>query len=138
MEEIYSRIDPQRLLHVIHRGADMTKLGRIDISPASESLQVACLKLGSGQTFKAHQHLPRPRKIPKTQECWVVVRGIVQAVYYDIDKTLICKKVLGIGDCTVTFDGGHNYVCHSHGSLVYEIKGGPFVGVEADKEYIDA
>ncbi len=119
------------------RAGEMTKPGRIDVSPDDQSLQLAYIKPVSGQMYRAHKHLPRPREVQITQECWVVIRGIVQVTYYDLDDSEICKRVLNLGDSTITFAGGHSYRSCSETTLVAEVKLGPFVGVEKDKEFID-
>jgi len=143
MERIESRVEPGKLLHIIHRDADLHKYGlacssRIDLVPESEGLQVAALKMKNKDKFKAHYHIPRPREIPITQECWVVVFGIVRVSYYDTDQSLIGHRVLTAGDVTITIAGGHNYECCTANTRVVEIKNGPFVGVDADKVLIDA
>ena len=144
MERIESQAEPGRLLHILFRGSELDEpgvrqcSGRIDICPPEEGLQVAYLKLLNEQTFRPHKHVERRREIPRTQESWIVVRGIVQVVYYDIDNSLIGRRTLNAGDATVTFAGGHTYKSYSTGSRVYEIKTGPYVGTEADKEFIGA
>lgn len=142
MERIESRVEPGKLLHLIHRDADMHKWGRgvasrIDLVPDSEGLQVAALKLQNKTTFKAHYHIPRVREIPITQECWVVVFGIVRVSYYDIDQSLIGHRVLNAGDVTITLAGGHTYEGCTANTRVVEVKTGPFLGAEADKVLIE-
>jgi cupin fold WbuC family metalloprotein len=101
-------------------------------------LQVAYLNMKSEQTFKAHRHIPRPRAIEKTQETWIVVRGSVTVIYYDLDDSLLGQRTLSPGDLTITLEGGHNYIAHSESTLVVEAKTGPFVGVDADKVPLSA
>ena len=143
MEEIRSKID-DRVLHLVHRMAEMRKPGRdfpsrVDIVPPEHGLQVSCLKLMNEQTFKPHKHIPRPREIPITQECWIVVMGIVRVTYYDTDDTIIGYRTLNPGDVSITLEGaGHTYKAFTTPTFVYECKTGPFVGVEADKVLIGA
>jgi len=40
------------------------------------------------------------------------------------------------GDCSITFCGGHNYMCLEDDTLIYEAKTGPYLGVEKDKTFI--
>lgn len=135
MERIESKVQPGKLLHLVVRREDAVAQ-RNDWSPAEEGLQVASFRLGLSKTFRPHEHVPRPREIPITQETWVVADGAVKATYYDLDGTVLAKHVLFHGDCTITLAGGHSYLCTSP-ALVYEVKTGPFVGVEQDKKYLD-
>jgi len=138
MERIYSRVEPDRLLHIVFKSDDLQVDGRIDVSPETEGLQVAFLRLKNEQTFKPHIHKERPREIPRTQESWIIMRGIVGATYYDTDGSFLCRKTLQAGDCTITFAGGHNYRAYTSNTRVFETKLGPFVGVDVDKEFISA
>ena len=134
-EEILSRVQPDKLLHVVFRRADITE-ARTDICDPAEGLQVACFRLPAGKTLRAHEHIPRPRTIERTQETWIVVSGRVRATYYDIDGLELDKATLGAGDCSITFEGGHNYLALEDGTEVVECKTGPFVGVEQDKRFL--
>ena len=49
----------------------------------------------------------------------------------------ITKEILEQGDCSITFRGGHNYLCIEDDSIVYEYKTGPYKGVENDKEFLN-
>lgn len=143
MERIESQVEPGRLLHVIHHDADFQKFGhpvdsRIDILPDCEGLQVAAIKGRDGRKFAAHKHLPRPREIPITQECWVVVAGVVRVSYYDLDGSFLCHRVLQAGDVTATIAGGHGYAFYTSNTRVVEVKTGPYIGAEGDKELLPA
>jgi len=56
---------------------------------------------------------------------------------YDVDQTLLAEETLRQGDCTISFRGGHNYLCLEDDTVVYEYKTGPYYGQELDKEFID-
>jgi hypothetical protein len=135
MIKVYSKIEPDLLLHIVFRKEEMT--GRTDIVPAAHFIQVAALKLEENKTFKPHQHMwnmtgPGPRI---AQESWVVIEGIVECTYYDIDQQIIQVETLGPGDITITLEGGHNYLAVKD-SLVYEFKTGPYLGQILDKTFI--
>lgn len=142
MERIYSRIEPERLLHIVFRDAEIgSSLDQADhrtrIAPSDQGLQVAHLNMKNGHTFRPHFHLIRPREIQRTQETWVVISGTVLVSYYDIDGQMIERRLLLPGDVTVTLEGGHNYLACEDDTRVVEVKLGPFVGVTADKDYLD-
>ncbi len=134
MTEIISNIDG-KLLHRFISKEDI-KDGRFDISSSTEPLQLATLSLVNGQTFKPHYHIKNIRIITITQEAWVVIEGKIKVDYYDIDNKLVGFGLLGAGDCSITYRGGHNYTCLSKDALVYEFKTGPYLGQEKDKKFI--
>lgn len=136
MDDIYSRVVPDTLLHRVIRAIDFTE-DRTDASPDSEGLQLAFFEMPNEKTFRPHVHVSRPREIPITQECWIIHRGCVLATYYDIDGQVVEQRTLLPGDATITFRGGHKYKSMEDGSRIFEVKTGPFVGVTADKEYLD-
>ena len=87
MEQIYSKIKPDLLLHIVNRKSNITEK-RCDISPENEFLQVSCFSLPKDKTFKPHYHVPLERHTTITQESWIVVQGKIKATLYDIDHTI--------------------------------------------------
>lgn len=111
---------------------------RIDIAPDDQFLQAADLKLGKNKTFKAHKHIWK--KAPKNriiaQESWVVISGKVKFFAYDINGKLLKSFILGPGDLSMTFEGGHTYKSLSTNTRVIEYKTGPYMGIKKDKVFI--
>jgi len=136
METIYSKIQPDLLLHILNRKSNITN-NRLDISPNEQFLQVSCFSLDNNKTFRPHYHVPLERHTTITQESWVVIQGKIKVFYYDIDQSLIGEYIMDQGDCTMTFYGGHNYLSLEDNSLVYEFKTGPYMGQAKDKEFIN-
>lgn len=134
MRKIHSRVDPNVLLHIVNKHSEIEE--RKDMCPDNECLQIACLRLDNGKTFKPHKHIPKHVQHDITQESWIVVRGSVRAILYDLDDTIIEEVDLMQGDCSITFCGGHNYLCLEDNTLVYEVKTGPYLGIENDKTFI--
>lgn len=134
MRKIYSKVDPDVLLHVVNKQSEISE--RQDMCPACEFLQMACFQLDSGKTFKPHKHIQKHVQHDITQESWIVVRGSVRAILYDLDNTVIEEVDLLQGDCSITFRGGHNYLCLEDNTLIYEAKTGPYLGIEKDKMFI--
>ena len=136
MEKYYSKDNPDVLLHIINRVSDIN--GRENLSPDNEFLQLASMKMKSGTTFKPHKHIWKSgREVVIAQESWVVISGSVRVIFYDLDDSLLTSSVLCQGDCSVTFQGGHNYEILEEDTLVYEYKTGPYTGQNNDKEFID-
>ncbi len=131
MIKFYSNVT-QELLHIIFRKEDFVNR-RIDISSNEEFLQVAAMSLEDGKTFKPHRHIPLSRETTITQESWIVIDGIIESTYYDLDDSFLGQMTLNSGDCTITFRGGHNYKSLRDNSLVYEVKTGPYFGNAVDK-----
>jgi cupin fold WbuC family metalloprotein len=137
MEKIYSSIDGNKLLHIIVRRDDF-KPGRMDIVDESQFIQCSALQMESGKTFRPHKHIWKERtRNVIAQESWVVIRGSVQGIFYDIDDTLLQEVVLNEGDASFTLEGGHNYLVLEDDTLVYEYKTGPYEGQELDKTFLD-
>jgi hypothetical protein len=134
--EIYSKIEPDKLLHVISRLSDIK--GRDDIIPENNFIQCATLKMPKDKTFPPHKHITKDRHYPKqiAQESWVVIKGRVKCKFYDIDDTLIEEPILEPGDASFTLYGGHTYEILEEDTIVYEYKTGPYEGQKLDKIFI--
>lgn len=136
MTEIFSKLNSTKLLHKIYRREDI--VGRRDnIINDDQLLQCAAMKLGNGQTFRPHRHIWKHKDHAiVAQESWVVIRGRVKVIFYDIDNTVIHTDVLNAGDASFTLDSGHNYEVLEDDTLIYEFKTGPYEGQESDKVFI--
>ena len=136
MKKIYSKVNPGVLLHVVNRLKD-TDSSRLDITPVEQYLQVSLLNMNKGKTFTPHKHIEQIRTTDRAQESWIVFKGRVKAILYDLDDTIIITEELGPGDCSITFQGAHNFECLEDETVVYEYKTGPYQGREKDKVLID-
>lgn len=134
MDKIYSTIKPGVLLHIIYRLAEID--GRTNIAPETEYLQLASLKMQKGQTFRPHKHIVHEKATDIAQESWLVIRGSVECILYDLDDRIVARPVLHAGDCSMTFRGGHNYHILEDDTIVYEYKTGPYLGIALDKTFI--
>jgi hypothetical protein len=136
MEKIYSKKNPEVLLHLIYRKEDMVS-GRTDIVSENNFIQCSSLNLDKGKTFKPHRHIWKERNINViAQESWVVIKGKVKCIFYDLDDTILCEPILNEGDASFTLQGGHNYLILEDNTLVYEYKTGPYEGQKLDKTFI--
>jgi cupin fold WbuC family metalloprotein len=137
MENIYSKINPDKLLHIVVRKEDMTK-GRQDIVPEEHFIQCSILNMDLAKTFRPHKHIWKERtRNVIAQESWVVIQGRVQCFFYDLDDTIIETVILEQGDASFTLEGGHNYLILEDDTLVYEYKTGPYEGQALDKTFIN-
>lgn len=134
MEKIYSKQEPDTLLHLVYRLSEIKD--RTNISPDNEFLQLASLKMKKGQTFKPHKHIIHEKTTNIAQESWLVIQGSVKCIFYDLDDSIISEPVLYPGDISMTFRGGHNYLILEDDTIVYEYKTGPYLGIELDKTFL--
>ena len=136
MENIYSKIDPTKLLHVIVRKENLTP-GRVEVINEDQFIQCALLNMEKGKTFKPHKHIWKERtRNVIAQESWIVIQGSVKCIFYDIDNQIIATPILYSGDASFTLEGGHNYEILENDTLVYEYKTGPYEGQQLDKQFI--
>jgi cupin fold WbuC family metalloprotein len=137
MEKIYSKVDPNKLLHIIVRKEDLTP-GRVEVVPEDQFIQCALLNMEKGKTFKPHKHIKKERtRNVIAQESWIVIQGSVKCIFYDIDDQIIATPILYPGDSSFTLEGGHNYEIQEDNTLVYEYKTGPYEGQALDKTFIN-
>ena len=136
MENIYSKIDPTKLLHVIVRKENLTP-GRVEVINEDQFIQCALLNMEKGRTFKPHKHIWKERtRNVIAQESWIVIQGSVKCIFYDIDDQILATPILYPGDASFTLEGGHNYEILENDTLVYEYKTGPYEGQQLDKQFI--
>jgi cupin fold WbuC family metalloprotein len=137
MIKILSKIEKEKILHVIFRKEDF-KEGRQDVINPDNFLQCAVLNLKKDTTFRPHKHIWKERNEKViAQESWVVIQGSVKCIFYDLDDTIIEEVILNAGDASFTLEGGHNYFILEDNTLVYEYKTGPYEGQKLDKSFIE-
>lgn len=137
MEKIFSKVDPDKLLHVIVRKEDLVE-GRTEVVPENNFIQCAILNMPKDKTFKPHKHIWKERtRNVIAQESWIVIQGSVKCVFYDTDNQIIATPILNPGDASFTLEGGHTYHILEDNTLVYEYKTGPYEGQALDKVFID-
>jgi len=138
MEKIYSKVDPNKLLHTIVRKEEITP-GRQDIVSEEHFIQCSILNMEKGKTFRPHKHIWKERtRNVIAQESWIVIQGSVKCIFYDTDDTILAEPILYPGDASFTLEGGHNYLILEDNTLVYEYKTGPYEGQALDKTFLDA
>ena len=138
MERIYSKLSPNKLLHLIVRKEEITS-GRQDVIPEENFIQCSILNMEKGKTFRPHKHIWKERiRNVIAQESWIVLQGSVKCIFYDTDDTILTEPILYPGDASFTLEGGHNYLILEDNTLVYEYKTGPYEAHALDKTFLDA
>lgn len=137
MIQYFSKVDPNKLLHVVVRKEDLTP-GRVEVVPEDNFIQCALLNMEKGKTFKPHRHIFKERtRNVIAQESWIVVQGSVKCTFYDLDDSVLVEPILNPGDASFTLEGGHTYTILEDNTLVYEYKTGPYEGQALDKIFLD-
>jgi len=136
MEKIYSKVEEGKLLHIINRLSDIN--GRTEVIPENNFIQCATLKMEKNKTFPPHKHITKDRHYTEqiAQESWVVIKGSVKCILFDIDDQIIATPILYPGDASFTLYGGHTYEILEEDTIVYEYKTGPYEGQSLDKKFI--
>jgi hypothetical protein len=141
MDKIYSKIDTDELLHIIVPFSDFDK-PRNEIVPATEFIQGAAICTNDKDSFRPHKHIWKPFVSDynfgetKTQEFWVIMKGIIEVTLYDTDDSVLDIRILKEGDAMFTLHGGHAFTCLKDDTKVWEIKTGPYKGLLNDKIFI--
>lgn len=137
MEKIYSKVEPGKLLHIINRLSDIET--RTEVVPEDNFIQCATLKMENGKTFRPHKHITKTRTHENqiAQESWVVIKGSVRCIFYDLDDSVIAEPILNPGDASFTLYGGHTYEILEDATIVYEYKTGPYEGQKLDKVFLE-
>ena len=60
MKKIYSKVESNKLLHIVHRYEEITD--RTNVAPEEEFLQLATLRMKKGTTFKK-SHIKAMKKV---------------------------------------------------------------------------
>tara|TARA_B100000282_G_scaffold270059_1_gene223857 strand:- start:1032 stop:1451 length:420 start_codon:yes stop_codon:yes gene_type:complete len=135
-EIIYSKVQEDLPLLSINRRWEISE-DRTDICSEDQLLQISTKKLKKGTTFTPHRHNKLIRETETTHEAWIVLKGAIKAKFWDIDDTLIHETVLRFGDCAVVYKAGHGFEVLQEGTILYEVKNGPYYGQLKDKTFIE-
>ena len=98
-------------------------------------MQWATFWYNKDKKIEPHIHKKRNRQGKyKTHEFIYVIRGCLRVDFYNLNKKLIESKKLHKGGFVMLYDGGHGFVIEKPDTKFIEVKHGPFVSVEKDKE----
>lgn len=129
------RIERDGKLYAIYDSFSALERGVKWYGQNSDGIQVASMFYDRGKVVKPHLHKFRPRSSDYTQECVIVIKGKMEFSFYDQGKVFLDKVILNSGDLIVGFQGYHGMEVLEDGTIYFEIKNGPFTGL--DKEFMD-
>jgi len=100
-------------------------------------VQVSTWNYDKGKHLKAHSHKVCVRDSSRTQEVVMVKNGKMKADFYNEEGKLIKEDCLNKGDIAIIYAGGHAYDILEDKTLIFEVKNGPYPGIENDKKLIE-
>jgi len=125
--------DGDSTLAIIIRNADWGT-GLNFVSSEEDYQQVGIWGYNKGQKLAPHIHFVAPRQVLRTQEVIFVKDGRVRADIYTQEKKFLKSVELERGDTIILLNGGHGYEILSDNTKVLEVKNGPYVGADKDRE----
>ena len=105
-------------------------------TPKEFSQQLGYMKHPKGHKIHPHTHKLAVRQVQYTQETLLVKSGKIRVDFYSDEKKHIGSEELVAGDTILLAGGGHSFVFLEESELI-EIKQGPYVSLEVDKEHFE-
>ncbi len=103
------------------------------LTDSRSPLQLGMNFYRSGETIKAHYHLPRHIETEQVQEFLLIGHGRARLTLYDAaDQSPFTTLQLEAGDMVLLLSGGHGLEIEEDTKIV-EIKQGPYDGKSKDK-----
>lgn len=102
-------------------------------TPKDNPLQLGMLKYGKGTEIRPHIHKTSIREISKIQEVLHIMYGKIEASFYETTGGKVGSSILNAGDTVLLLEGGHGFKVLEN-SKILEIKQGPYLGPDEDKE----
>lgn len=99
-------------------------------------IQAATQNYTSGKVIASHKHLEYQRVVKKTQEVLFIKKGKMRAEFFSRKEKKIKTLLLVAGDIIILLAGGHGYKMLSPKTEFLEIKNGPYISEEIDRERI--
>ncbi|MGE0631962.1 MAG: hypothetical protein AB7O96_06115 [Pseudobdellovibrionaceae bacterium] len=106
-------------------------------TPDDYFVQAGCWQYEKGKKLRSHYHKVYERTTNLTQELTYVKKGRMKVILFDDQQKKVKEFELKTGDFAIMVSGGHGYEILEDGTQVLEVKNGPFVSVEKDKELIN-
>lgn len=107
------------------------------LTPNETFIQAGTWWYDKGQRLKAHKHIHNERNVNLTQETIVIMSGKLEVELYDDKNEIFISEILSEGDIGIILSCGHGYNILEDDTKVIEVKNGPFISVEKDKELIN-
>jgi len=106
------------------------------LSEGSDFIQVGTWSYTQGTRLGPHIHNIAPREGLRTQEAVYVRQGRLRAYIFTEKGEPTDQITLEAGDLLIVLAGGHGYEVLEDGTVVLEVKNGPYIGIEQDRRKI--
>lgn len=133
MEEIKSS-DGSIIAMVVRKS--FNKKGNNFLSDGTFPFQLGVNSYKKGYKIKSHFHQKRAFVVNKIQEVLYFKSGGALVFLYDLNRKLVASVNLFAGDLIFFVDGGHGLEI-SEDTTIIEVKQGPYLGKDTDKELIE-
>lgn len=100
-------------------------------------VQVSTWNYNSGKHLKAHSHKISIRQSDRTQEVVFVKSGAMTIKFFSEKGEPIKDDILSEGDVAIIYSGGHSYDIVKDKTQIFEVKNGPYPGLEKDKHLME-
>ena len=120
---------------ILHASNDW-KEGLDFLTPNETFIQAGTWWYQAGKDLKAHRHILNERTAERTQETVIVLSVIIRIYFYNKSNSVFHQEVLKTGDICIILTVGHGYHILENNTKIVEVKNGPFISVEKDKELI--
>lgn len=108
--------------------------GLISLTGDDEFLQVVAWgHYEKGKHLQDHWHNEFERTAKRTYEAVYVVKGAIEARIFDLNLIPVETIRINQGEMLILLESAHGYTILEDDTTVFEIKNGPFMGVEKDK-----
>jgi putative salt-induced outer membrane protein YdiY len=106
-------------------------------SEDKEYIQAGSWNYSKGKKLLAHTHNEVERSVLFTQEVIFIKSGSLRAYIYDDDSNLVEEFTAYKDDILIMLSGGHGYEVLEDDTKVLEIKNGPYLGAEVDRDRLN-
>ena len=125
--------DKNEILCIILKSNEWKK-GLNFLTPSDMFIQAGTWNYDKGKNLMAHVHKEYERKINKTMETIFIKKGSLKINLFSNDKKFLESIIIKKGDTAILCNGGHGYEIIENNTEVLEVKNGPFIDVDKDKE----
>lgn len=99
----------------------------------AEYQQVGTWCYQAGKQLSRHKHNFVERKVTRTQEVLYIKKGRIKSFIYDKNGVEKGIWIAQEGDIIILLEGGHGYEIIEDETQVLEIKNGPYLGADIDR-----
>jgi len=115
---------------------EFSKEGACFFTTNEDTFQFGVLQYEKDKNIQAHKHIRIKREIDVVCEVLFIQTGKVEVTFYDGSDKKITSVILNAGDTILMKDYGHGFKLLENSKII-EVKQGPYLGKDKDKEYLN-